>query len=83
MAAVQRRERGSAVQRRQRGQALLGGIVALLAEALVLGEARLAEAVGGVHGEGIQRAMKRLRGAVTGGRRDQLVLSVMISFDEP
>lgn len=71
------------MKRRQRGQALLGGIVALLAEALVLREARLAEAIGSVHGEGVQRAMRMSRGAVMGGRRDQWVLSVAISFDEP
>lgn len=54
VAAVQRRERGGAVEGRQRGLRLLGAIVRLLGEALILGQAGLAEAIGGVHGGGIQ-----------------------------
>ena len=83
VAAVQRREAGGAVKGRQRGQRLLRARVGLLSQALVLREARLAEAVGGVHGEGVQGAMRMSRSVLMGVRRDQLVLSVTISFDEP
>lgn len=83
MAAVHGRERGSAVEGRQRRQRLLRAVVGLLAEALVLGQARLAEAVGGIHGGGVQTAMRRLQRVLMGVRRDQLVLSVTISSDEP
>lgn len=68
---------------RQRGQRLLRACVGLLAQALVLWEARLAEAVGGVHGGRVQGAMRMSREVLMGMRRDQLVLSVTISFDEP
>jgi hypothetical protein len=67
----------------QRRQRLLRARVGLLSEALVLWEARLAEAVWGVHGEGVQSAMRMSRRVLMGVRRDQLVLSVTISFDEP
>jgi hypothetical protein len=50
VAAVrQRGERRAAVQRWQRGQLVLRAVVALLAQRRVLGHARLAEAVSGIH----------------------------------
>jgi hypothetical protein len=86
VAAIHRRERRGAVEGRQRGQRLLRACVVLLAQALVLGQARLAEAVGvhdgGEEGEGAIRVFVS-QSAVMEMRRDQLVLSVAISFDEP
>lgn len=83
VAAVQRRERGGAVEGRQRGQRLLSAVVGLLAQALVLRQARLAIAVGGIHGGGVQRTTRQSQSELMGERRDQLVLSVAISSDEP
>lgn len=82
VAAIHRRERRGAVEGRQRGQRLLCACVVLLAQALVLGQARLAEAVG-VHDGREVDATRVSQSAVMGMRRDQLVLSVTISFDEP
>jgi thiamine monophosphate synthase len=82
VAAIHRRERRGAVERRQRGQRLLRACVVLLAQALVLGQARLAEAVG-VHNGGEGDAIRVSQSVVMEMRRDQLVLSVTISFDEP
>lgn len=83
VATIHRREGGGAVEGRQRGQRLLRARVGLLAQALVLGQARLAEAVGGVHYGGVQGAIRVSQSVLMEMRRDQLVLSVTISFDEP
>jgi hypothetical protein len=70
VAAIHGGELGAAVEGRQRGQLALGAVVGLLllAQRLVLGKARLAEAVGGIHGvrdgyvEGVGRRVEEGRG---------------------
>jgi hypothetical protein len=68
VAAVHGGELGAAVEGRQRGQLALGAVVGLLlAQRLVLGKARLAKAVGGIHGvwngyvEGVGRRVEEGR----------------------
>jgi hypothetical protein len=83
VAAIHGGELGAAVEGRQRGQLALGAVVGLLlAQRLVLGKARLAEAVGGIHG--VRVAMSRgWAEELRRGEGGQLTWFAASSFDEP
>jgi hypothetical protein len=83
VAAIHGGELGAAVEGRQCGQLALGAVVGLLlAQRLVLGKARLAEAVGGIHG--VRVAMSRgWAEELRRGEGGQLTWFAASSFDEP